>query len=433
MMHRGKSLVSRRRVFYIPGFDPNPARRYRELYRTESKKQAEISGYRIGQKPDKNGSGWQVRAEIDGKKVHTKVDVLVWSDLVQTSMKAGILGTYAALFKTSWIYLSTGTLRRLSWLAKGPVVAALYPVIMLLLQLLIAVVGATFAARLITAICTFGAGFLTDLLGFAGATETLGWAVVSAAIFWGVFFPALVLGLRWFKSIDHRTYAHYLMQDYAYTAKKRGAYPPEIDARLVEFRHRIESALRDNVDEVLVIGHSSGAHLAVSVIADIVRANRNQKIGPDLSLLTLGQVIPMVSFLPSASRLRMDLNLLSTADEITWLDVSAPGDGCSFALTDPVSVSGVAPRSGQKWPIVISAAFSNTLSEETRKKLRYRYFRLHFQYLCAFDWPGDYDYFKVTAGPLTLGQRFQGRRSSVSRIDVAASRFTSTVSASTFR
>ncbi len=184
--------------------------------------------------------------------------------------------------------------------------------------------------------------------------------------------------------------------------------------------------MRDDVDEVLIVGHSSGAQLAVSLMADLVRANRFHDGTQALSLLTLGQVIPMVSFLPEAQRLRRDLRLLSMSEQITWLDVSAPGDGCSFALSEPVSVSGVAPSDGQKWPIVISAAFSKTLKPETLAKLRHRYFRLHFQYLCAFDQPGDYDYFKITAGPLTLGERFHGRKSSQSRIDVPASRFTST-------
>ena len=131
MLHRGKTHVARRRVFYIPGYDPYPPRRYRELYRKESRKQAQISGYKIAQKSDRSDTGWHVRAEMDGAQVQTKVDVLVWHDLVQNSMRGGIPGTYLALFKTAWIYLSTGTLRRLSWLSKGPVLAALYPVIML--------------------------------------------------------------------------------------------------------------------------------------------------------------------------------------------------------------------------------------------------------------------------------------------------------------
>ncbi len=426
MLSKSKTQVHRRRVFYIPGYDPNPPRRYRELYRSEGAKQSVISGYRIEQKSDRSDTGWRVRAEIEGQPVQSKIDVLVWHDLVQSSMKAGILGTYLVLLRTAWIYLSTGTLRRLSWLAKGPVLAALYPIAMLLGQLVTAVAGASMIAGFAGYLTFKGGEFLTRLLGFAPDTGSFAWTLVGAAVFWSIFLPVTVATLRWFKSKDDKTFAYYLMHDYAYTASRRGAYPDEIEARLHEFRHRIEAALREDIDEVLIVGHSSGAHMAVSIVADILRLKRFQGTGPALSLLTLGQVIPMVSFLPEARRLRRDLRLLATAEEITWVDVSAPGDGCAFALSDPVSVSGVAPR-GQQWPLILSAAFSKTLKPETLKALRHRYFRLHFQYLCAFDNPGDYDYFRITAGPLTLGARFRGRRPSRNRIDVPASRFTSTV------
>ena len=426
MFKRGKTHVARRRVFYIPGYDPNPPRRYRELYRTESRKQAEISNYRIEQKSDRSETGWMVRSEIEGSMVQTKIDVLVWSDLVQNSMKAGLVGTYAALLRTCWIYLSTGTLRRLSWLAKGPVLAALYPVAMLLAQLAIALFAASTLGSLAAWVGIGGVPALLRLLGMEPNVHSFGWALLGAGLFWMIFLPVTIAVLRWFKGVDDKTYAHYLMHDYAYTASRRGAYPDEIEARLVEFRHRIEAAMREDIDEILIVGHSSGAQLAVSLMADLVRSNRFQDTAPALSLLTLGQVIPMQSFLPEAQRLRRDLRLLSTSDDMTWLDVSAPGDGCSFALSEPVAVSGVAPAKGQKWPIVISAAFSKTLAPETLAKLKHRYFRLHFQYLCAFDRPGDYDYFKITAGPMTLAHRFKGRRSSQSRIDVPASRFTST-------
>ena len=43
--------VRRRRVFYIPGFDPVHPRRYRELYRKEGAEQAGISGYQLDLKP----------------------------------------------------------------------------------------------------------------------------------------------------------------------------------------------------------------------------------------------------------------------------------------------------------------------------------------------------------------------------------------------
>jgi hypothetical protein len=132
----------------------------------------------------------------------------------------------------------------------------------------------------------------------------------------------------------------------------------------------------------------------------------------------------MVSFLPRAHRLRADLAYLSVQDALTWVDVTAPGDGCAFALCDPVAVSGVAPE-GKRWPLVISAAFTQTLSPERWRALRWRFFRLHFQYLCAFDRPKDYDYFRITVGPLTLADRFRDRPPSKSRIERATSRYTS--------
>jgi hypothetical protein len=205
------------------------------------------------------------------------------------------------------------------------------------------------------------------------------------------------------------------MHDYAFSAGHRGAYPPALVARMEVFRARIAAALAEDWDEVLVVGHSSGAILGVTILADLIREGLSAR-GPALGFLTLGQVVPMVSFLPEARKLRGDLAYLSTREELAWVDVTAPGDGCAFALCDPVAVSGVAP-SGKRWPLVLSCAFTQTFSPERWRKMRFRWFRLHFQYMCAFDRPGDYDYFRVTAGPLTLRARYAGRAASKSRIE----------------
>ena len=215
------------------------------------------------------------------------------------------------------------------------------------------------------------------------------------------------------------------MHDYAFSARWRGANPEALETRMDAFGDLIAAALGDDVDEVLIVGHSSGAHLAVSILADLIRAGKVPAGGPALGFLSLGQVVPMMSFLPDAYRLRGDLADLSVQDGITWVDVTAPGDGCAFALCDPVAVSGV-QTDESKWPLVISAAFTQSLAPETWKALRWRFFRLHFQYLCAFDRPKDYDYFQITAGPMTLADRFRDRPPSKSRIDVTASKYTST-------
>ena len=76
---------------------------------------------------------------------------------------------------------------------------------------------------------------------------------------------------------------------------------------------------------------------------------------------------------------------------------------------------------------MFSAQFTKSLSPARWKELRWRFFRLHFQYLCAFDNPLDYDYFQITAGPVLLRDRYADRPPSASRIDHAVSKFTSMV------
>ncbi|TCP42839.1 hypothetical protein [Rhodovulum marinum] len=399
-MAGGTGAVRRRRVLYIPGYDPFPPRRYRELYRREAAAQAAISGFRIVVTSGTGPETWRVTAQVEGASVETGIDVLVWSDIVRVSMSPSILATYVQLVRTAWAYLGSGALFRLARLRKGPTIAALYPIAVLLGQLAIGLA----AAR--------GLGAVLAASGLPG----VGW--LGLVVVWPV--------LAWFRARDRRLFAWYLMHDYAHTASRGGAYPPELEDRLGAFADRIAAALAEDVDEVLVVGHSSGAHLAVSILADLLRSGRVPEDGPALSLLTLGQVVPMVSFLPRANRLRADLWLMAGQGRIPWVDVTAPGDGCAFALCDPVAVSGVAPEP-QRWPLVISAAFSHTLSSARWRALRWRFFRLHFQYLCAFDRPRTYDYFRVTAGPLTLGARFAGQPPSPGRIATPLNWFAATM------
>ena len=397
-------------MFYIPGYDPFPPRRYRELYRRESAAQAAVSGYDIEVMGGiaGEGYGWRTKALIDDIETHSEIEVLVWSDIVQGSQTNSIALVYWQLVKTAWIYLSTGAFFRLMHLRKGPLLAALYPIGMLLAQLGLAVFAFSIASRMI--------GWALGEMGLSP------WSALFIASGSGLL--AAILLLRWFQAQDGRFFAYYLMHDFAYSASLRGAIPPELSDRMAKFGEIIGQALQGEVDEVLVVGHSSGAHLAVSILADLIRAGGLKRERPELSLLSLGQVVPMVSFLPDAQRLRGDLRFLSTRREITWVDVTAPGDGCSFALCDPVSVSGQA-TADKRWPLVFSSAFTQSLTPARWKALRWRFFRLHFQYLCAFDAPKDYDYFQITAGPLSLARRYAGRAPSRSRIEKAVSKFTS--------
>ncbi len=389
--------VFRRKVFFIPGFDPISPRRYRELYRAEGKAQAERSGYEIEVAGVIDRSGpyrWTVNLTQDGVRTETSYQLLTWNDIVRASMRRSIPSTYLLMLRTLWIYVSSGALIALIRLRFAPMIAAMYPVVILILELLAALL----------------AGWLV-----AAALVSL----TGSALLWLAVAPVLCGALWLFRRYDNRIYAYYLLHDFSFSAQGWGRTPEPMRAREAEFVDAIRTALGEiDLDEVLIVGHSSGAHVGVSVLAEILRHLKGERPAAELGFLSLGAVIPMVSFLPNANQLRADLNLLSRSENITWIDFSAPGDGGCFALCDPVHASGVAPNEDQKiWPKVMSCAFSNTMSEDFGRQTRWRFLRRHIQYLCAFEKTDWYDYFQITAGPVFLSQRFAARGASQSRVE----------------
>ncbi len=160
-----------------------------------------------------------------------------------------------------------------------------------------------------------------------------------------------------------------------------------------------------------MVGHSSGAHLGVSILCRSDPSGQGAQGRP-------GAVIPVhwgrwCRWCPSCQRptgCAPICTICRTRDELTWVDVTAPGDGCAFALCDPVAVSGVAPAGQTLAAGDLCRLYPNPERLSAGKTLRWRFFRLHFQYLCAFDRPGDYDYFQITAGPVTLGRPLRRSR-----------------------
>ncbi|HMS96972.1 MAG TPA: hypothetical protein PKA03_17455, partial [Tabrizicola sp.] len=185
----------RRHVLYIPGYDPFPPRRYREFYRKEGASQAGISGYELALQPRQGaGYGWRVSTMME-RAAEAEVEVLIWDDLVKGSMQRGVIGTYLLLVRTAWLYLASGALVRLVGLRKGPMIAALYPAVALILQALLAAL----------------AGWL--VLRFGGLPVWAGWGV-AALVAWAV--------LEGFRRLDRRLLVYYLMHDYAFTTARSG-------------------------------------------------------------------------------------------------------------------------------------------------------------------------------------------------------------------
>lgn len=373
-------MVQRRRVFFVPGFDPFPPRRYRELYRAQGTIQSDQADYSLKVGGGDHHGQWSVVYQDQDQTVHTQFDLLDWSDLVREEVDRSRAQVIWAGLRCARTYLTSGAFSAILQLRRGPALVSLFPYLVLILWALLWAV------------------LLWNGVGVVGAH----WPVLTPIV------VAVLLGAEFlaFKVLDQRLFLGYLLSDFAFWARHRGAYPAPLEDRIRLWEAQVAEALCSS-DEVLIVGHSSGALLAVSVLAGLVDKETRQP-----ELLTLGQTVPMVSLLPEAHRARADLRTIGATPGVTWVDISAPGDPCCFALCDPLAVSGAGPADV---PLILSAAFRQSLSQRTRARLRWRFRRLHSQYLFAFDDPTGFDYFRTTAGPAKLREVFANRRPSSQR------------------
>jgi len=155
-------------------------------------------------------------------------------------------------------------------------------------------------------------------------------------------------------------------------------------------------------------GHSVGTILTIPLVAELLRLEPELGTrGPAFGLVSLGNCLPLVSLLPGSVQLREDLKTVATAPGVRWLDFSARRDGASVTQVDPLKVSGISRPAGipvrpQQFPVRIVKMFAPADYAVIRKDI----FRIHFQYIMAGDLLTDYDFFAITAGPLSLAERF---------------------------
>jgi hypothetical protein len=101
--------------------------------------------------------------------------------------------------------------------------------------------------------------------------------------------------------------------------------------------------------------------------------------------------------------------------KVTWVDVTAPGDGCAFALCDPVAVSGVAPprgSAGRWWSVggLQRRPCRPSLAGRTEAAVLPAAFPVSLRLRRLKGGPEDYDYFRITAGAQTLADRYRTGR-----------------------
>lgn len=368
-----RTAVSKRLVFHVGGYDPitpyaGAQRRFiREIarFQTAWSVKASIGGLHDGADQTKwsvttSGPDWQV--EVDYRLVR-------WDDVIETFSRRTIfwripLGIIAFLdFVVSgalWAYLRT------NWHYAG---FFLYPFVM------------------------FGILALVSFLVGMFAVKTSG-SILVGMIATVLVLAALLLGpWRWL-------HLGALFDDWIFSREYVRGGNSILEQRLDRLAAEIVAAASDcDADEVLVIGHSLGAVLAVDLL------DRALTLDPALgtrqtavTFLTIGSSVLKIGVHNGAGRFRAAVARVARSRGIFWGDYQARVDIMNFYNIDPMAWMALPPENG---PVIRLVEIGRMLEHATYRRIRLRFYRLHCQFVSGNDKRASYDYFMLTCGPVS--------------------------------
>lgn len=369
--------VRTRRVYYLSGFDPRGARFYHRLYANEARRQAERLGYavEVGRREARGGHAcWQVDATWpDGQSVQADYVFLGWDDIVRQHWVRSSWRLVATAVVSYSRYVRVGAFARLLRSHRGALYSGLFPVVYLALWL----------AALVGALALGGAAGSVLMPGAVGGL--LGTALAGAGALVGGAAVAKRLGVFW------------LLRTYLFVERWGVKGCPELEARIDHFAEQIVRTQREQpTDDVLLVGHSVGALIAAAVAEKLLRQPADAVAG--VTLLTLGQCVPLLAFIPQAAPYRQQVVALAEDGRIPWFDVTAKVDPLCFHAMNPAQVC-EAPDDAPGRAVMHNARFFRMFRPDTYRRLRRDKLRLHFQYLMSSELDAGYDYFQLTAGP----------------------------------
>ena len=383
-------VIRKRRVFYISGFDPRGVAAYHRLFSEQSRAHAARFGVPLQSGPRKResplSSVWSARRATDDGAVETTFEFPHWHDIARAHWHAGWLNLYKIAFRIYWHGVAAcDILARVYRLSKWNFLTGIAPAVVLFLLPPLALL-AGWGGHFLGAWAFPGSGWM------AWALAAAGFAAVIAAGWW----------LERFFSLG------WLLRTYGFVIECSLGRVPELDERVERIAERIAYyAETSDDDEIIVVGHSVGANVAVSVLAKALARHPGLLKRRPVAFLTLGGSIPLQALLPWSEAFRAELASLAANSDLYWVDITAKQDVASFAGHNPLTASGVTVNGKPpQRPLVVSGAFRERLAPENYERATWDVFRMHFQYLMASEreWPNDY--LSVTTDGTPFRERF---------------------------
>jgi pimeloyl-ACP methyl ester carboxylesterase len=378
-------LITRRRVIYVHGYDPQGPQGYYALFGGQLKRASALwhATFALGPLAIESAdiASWAVTMDGPNWQVLTQYDFVRYEDTINANMAEPIIRQIVRALRWMLDDLVTGTTFRTfraNWRFE------MHHIV--LQQLLLAWIGASVAAAALAWTVARHGLDLHALISLA----------ISAAAFFGIFMALRPLADRWFV-IRVNNHWPYLRE---FGRGEATCFDRPIEVGAARLRELVNA---NDADEVVLVGHSGGAPLAQCLVARALELDPNLgRQGPRIVLLTIGSITPAVAFHPRASKMREIIRRLATEPSINWIDCQSRKDALNFWEFDPVAGVGIQLGSERCNPLVWQVRFRDMLSPEFYRTLRWNLFRLHFQYIMANHMRAPYDYFMLVGGPVPV-------------------------------
>jgi hypothetical protein len=381
--------VQHRHIIYVQGYDPRGLAQYYRLFRTELRKfgrlyQLTASIGRPQVAADGERASWTIETKASDWQTRTDYDFLRWEDLIQRDLAGPIWRT---VFHAMWIYwrlVFGGTIARF-WKAHWRFATFIsYPHFLLFNE----------------AVWSLGIAFV-----FGKGLEALGIPnVFSIAAAAAMFVAALGTILKY---TENRTYLLYLLSDTIWTWQFSHRQRPEWDERIDRFAQYLAKVARSSdAQEIVVVGHSSGSFLGAEILARALKLDPALgRHGPRIVLLTIGGNFPIVGFHAASQDFRDHLRQLAIEPSIDWIDCQSRKDVMNFHPFDPIAGHGIDAGPSRRNPTIVAVRFREIIKPENYNVFRWKFFRVHFQFVMANERPHAYDFFMIVCGPIPLNER----------------------------
>ena len=224
-------------------------------------------------------------------------------------------------------------------------------------------------------------------------------SALAALVALVALFPLLAtLGKRW--SVTH------LMDLWSFSSEYLRGKRPEAERLMGRYASIVaQTTNAQHYDEIIFVGHSTGGGLilemaARSLVAEPMLARRHAKV----SLLTLGSTALKFGLHPAANAFRARVQTLVDEPALGWSEFQCLIDVINFYDTDPVVEMGLRPRQsgGPAFPVVRKVHMRDMMGDPGYKRIRRRFFRIHYQFIMGNARRYFYDFFHICFGPEPL-------------------------------